>query len=605
MAVVLRLCRASALLLISIPFVFSVFQFPDRAFWTNGLGDWLDPYFINYLLEHWHHSVWSLSSPASPPMYFPASRTLGYSHGLVLYVPFYLLVRPFLHPFQAYSFTLLLVFETGIVCLYLLFRKVLALSFVESLVLTAFFFTSRNVVNEFVGVWSQRASVFLVPPILLLVLGSARLSASRLRMFCAGLAGVLSTLMFTQDFYTAAFALLFVILALVPAVILATPYARRLATRTWKAESSMAVRIAIVVVALVMTWTLFVVLTGGVSAKILGVRIISRDWRRPAMLAVAAMAAVAWLRGGINTRPLFARAEAWWLPFISGAALGGMVFLWIYAGAYSEHPRFPADQLMASLVHREPLRWQRPLEIVRNLGGYETLRTFKLVFVLGILGLLPWFKVERRIRWYCLWALVVSSAVLIVPLTFGGFSIWKVAFAPLPGLSVVRDPKRIAYVYELAAVIAVGVFLARLPWRSTLRIAAGVIVFALAITERNRTVFEFVRPNETYDRWVAAPIEINSSCRSFFIIPASTDYSSRWRDISTVYSVDAMFVSLEYSIPTLNGYSAWAPEGWRLGNPQIAGYGDAVREWIARNQLSGVCRLDIDHRVMMPGPGSY
>jgi hypothetical protein len=29
-----------------------VFQFRDEQFWRNGIGDWLDPYFINYLLEH-------------------------------------------------------------------------------------------------------------------------------------------------------------------------------------------------------------------------------------------------------------------------------------------------------------------------------------------------------------------------------------------------------------------------------------------------------------------------------------------------------------------------------------------------------------------------
>jgi hypothetical protein len=253
---------------------------------------------------------------------------------------------------------------------------------------------------------------------------------------------------------------------------------------------------------------------------------------------------------------------------------------------------------MASLIHRDPIRWQRPLEVVRNLGGYETLRTFQVVFAVGVLGLAPWFNIERRVRWYCAWAVLVSAAVLLVPLTFGNFSIWRMLFEPLPGLSVVRDPKRIAYVYELAAVVAVGAFLGRLPRRSLLRLAIGLSLFAVVIGDRNPTVFEFLRPNEAFDRWVGGPIQIDSSCRSFFIKPASAAYGRREGDISPVASVDAMFVSLKHSLPTLNGYSAWAPDGWELANPRAPQYADRVRDWVSRHRLAGVCEFDIERRVM-------
>ena len=95
------------------------------------------------------------------------AHTLGYSHALILYVPFYVAMRLFVHPFPAYSLALAAVMETGIVCLYLLLRRRFHLPFLESLLLTVFFFTSPNVVNGGVSVWSQRASVFLIPPILL------------------------------------------------------------------------------------------------------------------------------------------------------------------------------------------------------------------------------------------------------------------------------------------------------------------------------------------------------------------------------------------------------------------------------------------------------
>src|SRR6267378_7995797 len=80
-----------------------VFQFWNGAFFNSGLGDWVDPYFINYLLEHWHHALLHLTDPSSPPMFFPVSGTLGYSHGLILYAPFYSAARLFLHPFIAHN----------------------------------------------------------------------------------------------------------------------------------------------------------------------------------------------------------------------------------------------------------------------------------------------------------------------------------------------------------------------------------------------------------------------------------------------------------------------------------------------------------------------
>jgi hypothetical protein len=55
---------------------------------------------------------------------------------------------------------------------------------------------------------------------------------------------------------------------------------------------------------------------------------------------------------------------------------------------------------------------------------------------------------------------------------------------------------------------------------------------------------------------------------------------------------------LKHGIPTLNGYSAWGPEGWQLTNPQEPTYPERVQEWIRRNSLRDVCELDIESRTM-------
>jgi hypothetical protein len=216
-----RLARAAAIFTLAAAYFLYVFRFPHDTMVTTGLGDWADPYFINYLLEHWYHSVWTASDPSSPPMYFPVRGTLGYSHALILYAPIYLVVRLFLDPFQSYNATLFLVLVCGSVGLYLLLRKFIGLRFIEALLLTVFFFSSRNVVNGGTAIWSQRASVFLIPPILLVALTSIRLPEDRLRLGLAGLSGLLLSLLFTQDFYTAQFALLMLILITAGALLIA------------------------------------------------------------------------------------------------------------------------------------------------------------------------------------------------------------------------------------------------------------------------------------------------------------------------------------------------------------------------------------------------
>jgi hypothetical protein len=91
---------------------------------------------------------------------------------------------------------------------------------------------------------------------------------------------------------------------------------------------------------------------------------------------------------------------------------------------------------------------------------------------------------------------------------------------------------------------------------------------------------------------------VDERCSSFYIKPASSVYGNRPNTVWTTYSLDAMFVSLNHSIPTLNGYSAWGPSGWTLGNPTDETYPAAVRQWIERHQLRNVCELDIEKRTM-------
>jgi hypothetical protein len=617
--------RAAAVLGLSAVYFLHVFRFPHDAMVTTGLGDWVDPYFINFLLEHWYQSVLSMTDPSSPPMYFPARGTLGYSHALILYAPFYLALRPFLDAFQAYNATLFFVLLSGSLCLYAIFRKGLGVLFGEAALLTFFFFSSRNVVNGGTAVWSQRASVFLIPPILLMALVAARTSEGRLRLTLAGISGLLFTLLFSQDFYTAQFALLIVTLLLAGVLLVARQPLMRAVFELQETVNSIdradptrlsrrPNRAWLIAAVFFLAWAAIVALHPIERTTIASLRFSATDPTRPLL---AALLAGAWYvcrhvrRWAQALRqenepvafesPLTNVVASFWkrerqflLAFVSGGLLGVVVFLWIYAGAYAEHSSFPDEHLMNSLRPFNPGFWSGPA------APYDSLRTFTLVFVVTILAWIPRSQVDRRARLFAAWFAVVCLIVLVIPLRFDGFSIWKRVFAPLPGFAVIRDPGRIISLYELAAVLLTGLFLTHLPAKSLVRYTVIFLLFLFLATDWNPEVFDFGRPRTVYARWVEARIEIDPSCKSFFIRGASQNYMSRSFHMWALYNVDSMFIALDRSIPTLNGYSAWTPTGWGLANPQEPGYDKAVRQWIDRHGLRDVCELDIEDRKMRP-----
>src|SRR5262249_8425217 len=100
--VIARTARGVTVLALALGYFNYVFARASGIWRTRGLGDWIDPYLINGLLEQWYYSLGRLSDPASPPMFYPAPSTLGYSCSLILYVPFYVLLRPWMHPFEAH-----------------------------------------------------------------------------------------------------------------------------------------------------------------------------------------------------------------------------------------------------------------------------------------------------------------------------------------------------------------------------------------------------------------------------------------------------------------------------------------------------------------------
>jgi len=588
-----RTRRAFALLILSTLYFGYVFRVPTGEWRRTGLGDWIDPYFINSLLEAWRFSLTHLRSPISPPVFFPVPGTLGYSHSLVLYAPFYIVARLWLPPFTAYTITLFAIIEIGTLSLYVVFRKFAKLTFVESLIFVAAFATSANVISGSTGVWSQRASVFLVPPILLLGLWSACCWRGRQRWIGLACTGALAVSLLTHDIYTGLLTALIASLLLAGArVILRWPrlgirvtlWRRRPGPVSTARRRAIWAGVAVIGTALVWAWT-------HEYNSLLGIRfdIHHRHPGRALAIAVIAAVAVELLRGGARDRVAVvdSKAASDAAAAAAGALAGLVVFVSMYAGAYAEHHRFPAAEL---LDHLTPV----------TLVPFDAGRSLVMVFVLGAAAWLPWFHVPGRIRLFSLWFLLVTIIALAIPVRIGDFAVWRF-LSDAPGFSAIRDPRRIQYPFELAAALGMGLLVAELPRSSAIRWSVALFVLIVVAAKWNRERFDYERPFDVFQRFVEAPIAIDPSCRSFFIRRAeSVSYESRSPNLWALYANDAAFIAMKYAIPTLNGYSAWTPPDWHLFNPSDADYDPGVAQWIALNRLDHVCALDIDRRIMTP-----
>ena len=517
----MRVLRVSVVLALSALYLSFVFQLQSGAPRQSGLGDWLDPYFINYLLEHWYHSLLTLSDPTSPAMYFPTRRTLGYSHGLILYMPFYAAVRPFLHPFQAYTASLFLMMTTGCLFLYGVLRTFVRLRFVEALLFTAFFATSPNIVNSSAGFWSQRASVFLIRVILFASLAAWRQSGRTSRVMPAWVPGLLPPLLFTQHFSTGQFAL-FLILCLAGVVIadrgpVLTAQTATRPSRWWLGLAGVSLALAAeVAIHPVHRIHIAGARIGAANAvPLLLVALLAAGWFAARRWQMVALVEGTWhnVRQRISARASWPGDGPYVVAVTAGAVMGSVLFLWIYLPTYRAFPGFPD--------------WMVTGALTRSAFPYAAIRPFVLVLMIAALARVPRLHVDRHSRVMSLWFLGVSAVVIAIPQQIGAFSIWKAFFMPLPGFAAIRNPDRIIEVYETASVLAVGLFLARQPDASFLRRAIPAAVVLLMLADWTPATFVFKRPNRAFEQMVEAPIAIDSSCRSFFILGASEQYVTR------------------------------------------------------------------------------
>ena len=193
---------------------------------------------------------------------------------------------------------------------------------------------------------------------------------------------------------------------------------------------------------------------------------------------------------------------------------------------------------------------------------------------------------------------VFGAASLLLWLSFvdwGAFKLFTFYYRFVPGGSAIRVPARLVLLFPAiwVPIVMIGAFWVlqrarRLRW-------AVLAVVAVMVAEQHgspliaNTDVDMERKRLAVYR--AVPREV---CSSFYV----TGWMPRPEELTLhelFYgpNVDAMILAYRMRVPTLNGNSTVLPPGWKLGAPAEPQYSANVAEWISRNNLTNVCRLDL------------
>jgi hypothetical protein len=492
-----------------------------------------DTRFNTAILEHWWQLLRRGGDWRTVPMFHPATGTLGYGDGLVLFVPVYWAARAAsLTPDHALVAVVAVLLLVGYLSAAWLYHRLLALP-PWIAVLAAFLQAFAAVRLVHYGQVQLFAAMF-VPALLGLALlwarqlGEGRRGVGPALVLALGVTALLAT-----TFCVGWFTLLLLGLTGLALAVQASPGAP-----VARALPSLALFALTVLVALGPLLGLYLPRYAEVG---------SRPW-------VAVAPTLPAPADFVNVGP-----TNWvWSRAMHGPAPAGRSMEW---------------ELSYGLA---------PALLLLFLITAATLLAFRRRDWLGGVNALPGARYARALA-----AAVLAGWLLMVAL--GDASLWRVVHAWIPGAAVIRGVFRFQTVLLLGVLGVAATGLAGL-WQaatSTPRRALVGLLAAFLVVEQADTglpVFDARREAGRPAAWPAPP----AGCVHFLLLadPAS---DRSWDQVQ----IDAMLLALRVGRPTLNGYSGDAPRGWELRDPRAPDYLAHAAHWAAAHGVTaGLCTFD-------------
>lgn len=518
------------------------------------MGDPGDARLIVLLHEHWYaviggHAVWN-----DPAFYHPTEGVLGYCDTAVLNTLIYAPLRAAgLDPFLAFQWTLVALSAIGFGALYAVLRRYLHVRPTIAAAGCLLFCFANNAFTK--GGHPQLLFGWWTPLCVLMGLVAVRHREARVRLVAAACCGTLALLIVYTAFYAG-----------------------------WTALASAALMALAILVTRPRAFTAFC----------------RRRWQE--LAAALGGAAV----GGIPVVLTY-------LPVLEDK--GGRTYeeVMLYA------PR-PADVVnvgSGNYLWGSALRGTFGPDDPRLVNGERALAITPLL-LLGTAALLVALSVitARRSRaarrdhlrqapldsGYVFACAASFAAVLLVvlPIDVNGWSLWRPVWEHVPGASALRATARMQVVGSQLVAVAFAVSLSRVvgergrrtrgTWIAA-RVAGAGLVAVVLVEQLNLSPTSLLdHSDERASLRVVPPVP--PGCSSFFVTWSGPRVSP------IVLQVDAMLIASDRRIPTINGYSGQAPDGWTLLDPQEPGYLDHVRRWaVSTGTSEALCAYDVAART--------
>ena len=524
--------------------------------WSTGFrmvdGDSHDTVLQIYLQEHWFHVLNGDASWRNPAIFYPIKDVLGWSDGFVLFEVFYAPLRAVgFDIFLSAELTLILFSLVGFASFVYLTRLAFGVQrWVALIGGLAFTFANNLWIHLY---WLQFPTVWMVPGLLLLaVLAFRCFDGHRLTALVLGaLSGLGAALLFLTAFYVA--------------------------------------------------W--FCALAGGVALVILllggrgrSVRWLLRHWHESRWLVLTIGGAFA-----VGLVPFLAT----YLPAQKAIQHLSYSAVMFYAPTPRDLLNFGTQNVFWSPVARHVL------SNFHLTFSALTWAVTPLVMVLAVAGsALAWWTTRSdagRAHAATARAAAVLAGTAVVlsalPLKTRFGSLWSLVWH-LPGADAIRRTNRIGAVIGLVACLAL-VCAASVLYRAagrrpdrTFRSAAIVVLLLLTVAEQYNTTVLTGLDRSAEMSFLGSVKSPPSGCRSFYVVDPAHSFlaptSALGSSLAVTDQIDAMLVSEKYLLPTLNGYSGYAPAGWGLAAPFSPSYLPAVRSWARAHGIQGgLCQLDL------------
>lgn len=189
---------------------------------------------------------------------------------------------------------------------------------------------------------------------------------------------------------------------------------------------------------------------------------------------------------------------------------------------------------------------------------------------------------------------LMAAAVLswLTTLNLGGYSLWYGVFHVIPGARALRVVS--AYYIFLALPIIV-IAIRYLAVRNFSTPVAGFIAALLILEELNTPALGLMRKIEM--ERIALPKMPPVQCKAF--------YTSGWRDQAKLaspaefyaHNVTAMLIAQKADIPTINGFASFMAPDWDFASPEKPDYDARVLSYASKNDVNGLCRLNLDDKT--------